>query len=255
MVACSRDDRMQEGLSNTEDGGSRGIRSEEAAEEAGAPGRQAKREETNPVREQNTSLAERLTAAVRFPVLHCRINNSFEDEGMGWLLFSRELPGGRVAVASFLVDRYCLGVKDVFGEVLSRPEYDSKYIRRMAAEMPAHSIPPADARKLLEEAVAYAHSLGLAPHADYPKVLPLFGSIDPAESKATFEFGKDGKPLFIAGPSDTPERSRAIVGILTENCGTGNFHYLVPLGGSHGRDIRFLDAEEDDFDDDDFEDD
>lgn len=217
--------------------------------------RAAKRKEKKQlqVREQNVSLAERLTAAVKCPVLHCRINDSFEDEGMGSLLLSRELPGGRVAAASFLVDRYCLGVKDAFGEVLSRAEYDAKYIRRMTSEMPVHSIPPADARKLLEEAVAYAHSLGLPPHADYPKALTLFGLIDPTESKATFEFGKDGKPLFIAGPHDTPERCRAIVGILTENCGPGNFHYVLPLGGPRGGGLGFLEAEEDDFEDD-FED-
>jgi len=221
--------------------------------------RAAKRKEKKhiQVREQTAPLAERLAAAVRFPVLHCTIGDSLQEEGLGWVLLSREIPGGKVAAASFLVDRYCLGVKNVFGEVLSRPEYDAKYVRKMKVDMPSHSVPPAEARKLLEEAVAYAHGLGLPPHADYTRMLTLFGSIDPAESNAHFEFGKDGKPLFVAGPNDTPERCRAILGILTESCGPGGFHYIMPvagstpirvLPGSRGGDLDFLETDEEDLD-------
>ena len=32
------------------------------------------------------------------------------DDGLGWVLLSRQLPGGSVAVAVFLVDRYCLSI-------------------------------------------------------------------------------------------------------------------------------------------------
>jgi hypothetical protein len=45
----------------------------------------------------------------------------------------------------------------------------------------------------------------------------------------SFTFGKDGKPFYISGPRDTPERSRAIVDRLMERCGPGRFDYLVVL--------------------------
>src|SRR5207247_7463452 len=137
------------------------------------------------VRQQNAGLAERLTAAVPFPILNCWITNSLEEEGIGWVVLSREIPNGSVAVATFLVDRYCLGVKNVVAEVLGRSAYDAKYVRKMTRDMPSRAVPPAEARKLLEQAVAYAHGLGLPPHEDYAKVMPFFGDVNSADSDAT----------------------------------------------------------------------
>jgi hypothetical protein len=183
-------------------------------------------------RGQNVGIGQRLTAAAKFPVLHCWISDSVQTQGIGWVLLSRELPNSRVAAAVFLVDRYCLGVKDAFGEVLDRLDYDKKYRRKLTADMPARSVSPAEARKFLEAAVAYAHGLGLPPHPDYPKAMLLFGDVDPAESNAQFEFGKDGKPFFFAGPHDTPERCRRIMAILNNTCGPGNFDYLAAISPS-----------------------
>src|SRR6185369_15415262 len=79
------------------------------------------------VRQQSGGLPERLSAATRYPILHCWITTSIEDEGIGHVVLSRELPGSQVAVASFLVDRYCLGVKDAFAHILPRSVYDERF--------------------------------------------------------------------------------------------------------------------------------
>jgi hypothetical protein len=174
-------------------------------------------------RTQSAGLPGQLSAASKYPVLNCWIS---EQQGMGTLHLSREFPNGQVAVASFLVDRYCLGIKDAWAEVLPRPAYEEKYLR-MRTGLPKRLLDPAEARKYLEEAADYAQSIGLSPHSDYRKALLLFGDIDPAASDATFEFGKDGKPLFIAGPYDSAERCRQIVAILTKHCGPDGFHYVI----------------------------
>jgi hypothetical protein len=221
--------------------------------------RSAKRKEKKHalVRQENAGLAERLTAATKYPILHCWIGDDIERQGIGWVVLSREFPNGQVAVASFLVDSYCLGVKDVHAEILGRFSYDAKYVRKMSADMPSHAATPADARKLLEDAVAYARSLGLASHPDYPKVMHLFGDVSAADSQATFVFGKDGKPFFVSGPNDTPERSRQIVAILNNTCGPGRFEYLVAFSGTPpGEDVRMIGSDEDMFDEgNEFEDD
>jgi hypothetical protein len=184
------------------------------------------------VRERSAGLAVRLTAAARYPILDCTVSETLDTEGMGAVLLSRELPDGRVAVATFLVDRYCLGVKDAWGEILGHFAYDSKYRREMWSRDPVRPIPPADARKLVEQAAAYARRLGFAPHADYAKAAPLFGDIDPAAGAATFEFGKNGKPFFIAGPHDSPARCRQILATLEHACGKRAYEYFVPLAAA-----------------------
>ncbi|HTU93418.1 MAG TPA: hypothetical protein VMF69_25285 [Gemmataceae bacterium] len=196
--------------------------------------RAAKRKEKKHVRvrEQSAGLAERLSDASKYPVLHCWIGNSIAEQGIGWVVLSRVLADGSVAAVSFLVDSYCLGVKDVFAEILPRSDYESKYLRKMTADMPSRNTAPAEARKLLEEAVAYSRRLGLSPHPDYPKGMILFADIDAAGSDAHFEFGKDGKPFFISGPNDSLARCRQIVAILNKTCGPGQFDYLVAMSGS-----------------------
>jgi hypothetical protein len=196
--------------------------------------RAAKRKEKRyiRVREQSAGLAERLSAAVSFPVLNCCIGESIQEQGIGWVALSRAMPNGSVAVASFLVNSYCLGVKDVHAEILPRSDYEHKYLRKMMSDMPSRSVAPSEARKLLEEAVAYARELGFSPHPDYPKAMVLFGDINAAESEAQFEFGKDGKPFFVSGPNDSPERCKQIVAILNKTCGPDRFDYLVGVSGS-----------------------
>jgi hypothetical protein len=180
-------------------------------------------------RRQPTGLAERLAVAAECPVLDCWVSDSLESEGIGQVGLSRLLPNGLVAVASFLVDRYCLGVKDVHAEVLPRSEYEDIYRHELATRLPSHSLTPADARALVEAAVEYARGIGLPPHPDYARAKLLFGSITPTGG-ALVEFGKDGKPFFVSGPNDSLLRCKRIVDTLTRTCGPGNFDYLIGVG-------------------------
>jgi hypothetical protein len=181
------------------------------------------------VRARTAGLPQRISAAVRFPVLHSWISSG--QDGMGTAHISRELPTGEVAVASFLVDSYCLGVKDALAAIVHRTEYEAKFVQRAKENLTVRLVSPAEVRKFVEAAVAYAGSIGFPPHPDYATAALLFGDIKAADSDAVLEFGKDGKPLFIAGPYDTPERVREVVAILTDTCGQGNFDFVVPLAG------------------------
>lgn len=180
------------------------------------------------VKEKLAGIGERLTAAAKYPVLHCWAGEGLWKNGLGQVTLSRQLPNGSVAFAVFLVDRSCLGVKDAFSRITSRFDYDSQIARKMHGEMAGRPISPATARKLVEKAVEYAESLGLHPHPDYHKAKPIFGTINASECTEEFEFGQDGKPHFVVGPHDTPERCRRILKALEEHCGPGEFHYTMP---------------------------
>src|SRR5438128_2555043 len=67
------------------------------------------------------------------------------------------------------------------------------------------------------------------PHPDYHKAKVLFGDVDLAECKEEFEFGKDGKPLYISGPFESARRSQEIVNTLTHRCGPDGFHFLIGM--------------------------
>ena len=79
---------------------------------------------------------------------------------MNRYFLSRGLVGGQVAFAAFLVDRYCLGVKDAFCGFMAYAEYFEKLHERVAATGDMVTLKPAAARKLVEGAVEYAKNLG-----------------------------------------------------------------------------------------------
>jgi hypothetical protein len=180
-------------------------------------------------RAKHAGLAERLTSAAASPVLHSWVTEDLWTQGLGWACLSRELPNGYVACAVFLVDRYCLGVKNVLADVMPRSEYEEQIARKMCRDFEVRDMQPAAVRKLVEGAVEYARGLGLYPHADYARARHLFGALNPADSTEVFEFGKDGMPFFVAGPNDSPERCRQILNALVQACGVDGFHYMIPV--------------------------
>ncbi len=211
--------------------------------------REAKRKAKKEERGHNkpAGMAERLAAAAECPILHSWVSDALETQGIGWVCLSRQLPGGSVAFAIFLVDRYCLGVKDVVYNIVGRFDYDRDIVARTRTELPAKEVSPADARKIVESAVAYAEDLGLHPHPDYFKARALFGTIDASTSTIELEFGKDGKPFFVNGPNDTPQRCRQILRTLDRSCGPGGYHFM--LGGPQ------IPLDEEDFEPEEWEDD
>jgi len=80
----------------------------------------------------------------------------------------------------------------------------------------------------VEDVVKYALTLGFSPNQDYKMAARVFGGIDPKESTRKFEFGHQGKPFFIAGPNDSPEKVARICSQLARKCGEDGFHYLMP---------------------------
>ena len=118
-------------------------------------------------RVQSAGLPAKLAAASKYPVLHCWMTYSNKEQGIGYVTLSRESPGGLVAVACFLVDRFCLGVKDVMLDVMHRTDYEERFQRELRSRQPGEDVPPQDAVKYVTGAVAYARSVGLPPHPDY----------------------------------------------------------------------------------------
>ncbi len=159
------------------------------------------------------------------PIHECLVPDSLFDIGIGNVILSRKMPNGFIGAAFFLVDVFCLGIKDAFYDVLSPAEYDHR-LSGLQHEM-FRAIYPTCARKLVEGAEAYARDLGLTPHPDYQRARQIFGDLDATACPTHYVFGKDGKPFFVSGPYDTPARCRRIIDTLTRRCGPEGFHFLV----------------------------
>jgi hypothetical protein len=145
------------------------------------------------------SLPARVLRAAQAPIQHCLLTESVFEIGMGTLVLARGVTRHHLALSSFLIDVFCLGIKDVMFKSLDRDVFE-KY---MDAGSRMVSVDPSYARKLLRDLAAWSQSIGFAPHEDFAAVERMFGDVSADASDAVFRFGRDGKPMYIPGPSDT----------------------------------------------------
>jgi len=164
----------------------------------------------------------------QFPVYECLIPSGLFDIGIGSILFARRLPNGSIAVSTFLVDVYCLGVKNALFHVISQFEYEGGFKDGIVdlKEDPIE-IHPSCAKKIIVGAVSYAKNLGFSPHSDYRKASGLFSGIESKACPEKYEYGKDGKPFYVRGPRESISQANKIIEKLAKKCGEENFDYLV----------------------------
>ena len=183
-------------------------------------------------RQQMASLTGKMTAAAKFPIHGCYISaGCLDGTGMGLVTMVREKSSGQFVTAVFLIDSFCLGVKDAFATYRTRAEL-SGMLEGMQAYGALQTVTPGVTRGYVEAAIAYAASLGFKPHDDYRKIEPIWGAIELEPIPEHYQFGKDGRPVFIAGPGDDEARQNMIFITLVQTVGEGNFDFSVFNRGS-----------------------
>lgn len=199
-------------------------------------------------RQQSNDPTDRLAQADRWPIVETLVSASVWDSGIGYGIITRRMTSTKLALGNFLIDRYCLGVKNCFWKICTDDEH-RKICEQIRNSGALDAVSPEFLSKLVHCAADYAQSIGFPPHDDFRYVRLLLDGIDPSLCDETFEFGKDGKPLYIAGPYDTPERARLIAARVQLAGG----EYLVGVHDIESGNFPALTDERDD--DDDFADD
>jgi hypothetical protein len=174
------------------------------------------------------------------PIVACMVTENFESVGMSTLTVVRKLSLGRYGIAAFVLDLWCLGVKDAFFRVAEPDDYEV-YQAGLAAAGGTAPIDPSRARRLLHDTAAYGVSNGFPPPADYVEVERIFGDVAAAE--ASFTFGLNGKPHYVPGPDETHLRTKRILAVLEQRFGLDGFTFASPFELFDGDD-----ADDDEFD-------
>lgn len=156
------------------------------------------------------------------------ISRHWESAGLAQLIVTRFRDQGSADSAFFLVDCYCLGVKDAFAYFDAMAGDARDLLDRQLPAGSGGQIHPACAKKLIEGAVAYAESLGFAPHRDFRKARKILSGLDASLCPRDFVYGRDGRPCFVQGPDDSNERVDRVFAILTARFGPEGFDFEGP---------------------------
>ena len=160
------------------------------------------------------------------PLVGAWVPLSIFEKGIGTVIVARQIGADEIAAGIFLLDTWCLGVKNAFFRIFSTRKFDDLLADVRESE-DLEKASPEYAAKLISESIDYAKRLGFAPHADYGDTAVILGGIDGSRCTDTFVFGREGKPLYASGPHDTLAKSNSIIARLDAVCGEGNYHFLL----------------------------
>ena len=161
----------------------------------------------------------------QLPIGKCYISDTGSDGGLCQILVTRQHTGGRQSMALFLVDTYCVGVKDS----LYRLRMDSEEIEEMldSMELDFREISYDEAHNRIYGAIAFAEEGGIEPDPSF-KLTQYFLEEDTDDVPLIeYEYGKDGQHLLVC--RSQLEASRYLPA-LRRTLGDDGFKYVVCMG-------------------------
>jgi hypothetical protein len=121
--------------------------------------------------------------------------------GLAAVLVARYAGPDTVSACGYLVDLYCLGVKDVIGPRILNDQQHAQFTRAFFAGFRQAPIaaPIELAQQLVLGSARYAHSLGFEPAPGFESVR---GHLGEWSGVRAITFGRHGRPEYIQGPYD-----------------------------------------------------
>ncbi len=164
------------------------------------------------------------TKARSFPIFKCYINRDWKDQGLANIIISRQQTNSKFVIAVYLVDLYCMGVKDTFWNInLDKLDLDH-CVRNIDDANPVIEIDYILAHNIIYAAIEYAEDLGFYPHQDY-----LYTTKHVLEEDSDLieyvevECGENGRPHFVMSDFYNSAQKKVIIKQLEKSVGIGNF--------------------------------
>ena len=170
-----------------------------------------------------------LAGAKEYPIYECLINKNWKSLGEGNIILSRKLPDNGLLVGVYLVDLYCLGMKNTFHLTnISHSKYNGQFKKSMCKEIDFVDCPVNLAHSIIYGSIEYAEKLGLSPHPDFKKSRMVLEPEGFFKRFPKVMFGLKGKPFYMSGPDDDVQ---SILDTLDKNVGRNNYDYMLDEHG------------------------
>lgn len=163
------------------------------------------------------------------PIAKCYINENWQEAGMASIIVVRQHQSGNFTSAQYLVDTFCLGVKDTC--------YSFNFLSEELEEMLEHlpectEITYNEAHNIIFGAITFAEEEAeILPHADFELTKYLLEEDTDDIPLIDYEFGRKGVPYLVTNTN--LEASK----------------YLPRLQKKFGEDFSYFIREEEEFDD------
>ncbi len=173
---------------------------------------------------KNGNIDELASVNSKFPVIDCKVIENWQEIGITPVYIIREITDNGYVFISYLIDTWCLGLKDV----IVKPGINKQTLNSILKSNTDHnlvSVTYQEARSIILGAIDYAKSIEIHPNGNWNKVASSFiESNQPYNQK--FSFGKDGAPFYVSGPNDHENYDlKEIINKVTSRKG----HYILAV--------------------------
>jgi hypothetical protein len=187
--------------------------------------------------------------ARKLPVYECLINSNWDESKMAQIVVAREHSNGNITAGVFLVDMFCLGVKDSFS-IFNIPKF--RYIEEKETIFEHSEFINVDyslVHNVVFAAVEFAEEFGFKPYKDFTSVSKYILEEDSDDVELIeIECGLHGKPAYFKGPFDDEVKVNRIISQLEKSAGPGNYTYVDNPDDWEADDNDFFDDSEDEID-------
>ena len=172
------------------------------------------------------------------PVARCYMSKDWQKAGLANVLVARRHPQGTFTFGYYLVDTYCLGLKDSnYRFSLSEGEFED-YMSHLLIEGFMQEVNYEEAHNLIYGAIAFAEEAGIEADKSFALTQYLLEEDTEEVPLVDYEFGRGGQHFLVA--NSRLEASRYLP-LLEKNLGA-DFKYSI---ADEGMDEDLLDGFED----------
>ncbi len=154
------------------------------------------------------------------------------ESGMAHVIVTRVRPSGNLVMASFLVDTFCLGVKDAGYHENITPYNFEEYLDNYKKGMGLEEISYNEAHNIIYGAMAFAEEGGIKPSKEFDPAGYILEEDTDEIPLIEYDFGKNGKHFLIVNPD---KKEMPYFHILKKNLGD-DFEYFMPCGDEYEED-------------------
>lgn len=163
----------------------------------------------------------------------------WQESGMAHVIVSRLRPSGNLVMAAFLVDTFCLGVKDAgYHENITSSDFE-EYLNNYRKGMGLEEISYNEAHNIIYGAMAFAEEGGIKPAKEFDPAGYILEEDTEDIPLIEYDFGKNGKHFLVVNPD---RKEMPYYHILKKNLGD-DFEFVMP----YGEDVEEDEYEEDEY--------
>lgn len=150
----------------------------------------------------------------------------WQESGMAHVIVTRVRPSGNLVMGAFLVDTFCMGVKDAgYHENMTPSDFEG-YLNNYKRGMGLEEISYNEAHNIIYGAMAFAKEGGIKPVKEFDPAGYILEEDTEDIPLIEYNFGKNGKHFLVVNPD---RKEMPYYHILRKNLGD-DFEFVLPYG-------------------------